>query len=241
MLPSCRLIPAHAGKTVGALDARSRCRAHPRSRGENWLLVGVWCSGWGSSPLTRGKPGVSVDGDGVLGLIPAHAGKTGGERARRDCRWAHPRSRGENAHLNATKHADHGSSPLTRGKRHRERVCLQVPGLIPAHAGKTRSATSLRRARTAHPRSRGENAAVFLGTAWTVGSSPLTRGKPLTTWPANGLSRLIPAHAGKTVRGFVGGDQGRAHPRSRGENCAWRSAISDIWGSSPLTRGKPDD
>ena len=33
-------------------------------------------SGWGSSPLTRGKRGDFLDGVLARGLIPAHAGKT---------------------------------------------------------------------------------------------------------------------------------------------------------------------
>ena len=50
-----RLIPAHAGKTVEARDARSGHGAHPRSRGENgWSPWGA-SSAPGSSPLTRGK------------------------------------------------------------------------------------------------------------------------------------------------------------------------------------------
>ena len=53
--------------------------------------------------------------------------------------------------------------------------------LIPAHAGKTRSATSLRRARTAHPRSRGENPDNDPADMCADGSSPLTRGKHFPT------------------------------------------------------------
>ena len=50
------LIPAHAGKTCRCRSWPRRPRAHPRSRGENW--TGTWdgISGFGSSPLTRGKP-----------------------------------------------------------------------------------------------------------------------------------------------------------------------------------------
>ena len=72
-----RLIPAHAGKTSGSNGRCAPPRAHPRSRGENsgrgvWLLLIT-----GSSPLTRGK---LVGHDlvvSLVGLIPAHAGKTG--------------------------------------------------------------------------------------------------------------------------------------------------------------------
>ena len=91
----------------------------------------------GSSPLTRGKrttiPGWVTD----LGLIPAHAGKTS-PRARRPARGrAHPRSRGENGKLDATKHTLTGSSPLTRGKLDDLVEGNFIYGLIPAHAGKT--------------------------------------------------------------------------------------------------------
>ena len=90
----------------------------------------------------------------------------------------------------------------------------------------------------AHPRSRGENAGTSMEDMGAIGSSPLTRGKPL---PAQGMTlefRLIPAHAGKT--GEIGCKTviARAHPRSRGENLIplTNPSISD--GSSPLTRGK---
>ena len=73
--------------------------AHPRSRGENWVdhTLGIYS----------------------LGLIPAHAGKTGG-RAESGCaRRAHPRSRGENGRTITGFRRRYGSSPLTRGKHPR--------------------------------------------------------------------------------------------------------------------------
>ena len=75
-----RLIPAHAGKTVGRTNIHRASRAHPRSRGENGLFLFpgfVFCFVLlGSSPLTRGKHrGEWTPGYGVR-LIPAHAGKT---------------------------------------------------------------------------------------------------------------------------------------------------------------------
>ena len=71
-------------------------------------------------------------------------------------------------------------------------------GLIPAHAGKTRDRGRNCQEDTAHPRSRGENLVAAVDTMPDTGSSPLTRGKldgPLGPWR---VSRLIPAHAGKT-------------------------------------------
>ena len=73
---SPRLIPAHAGKTAGPKRGLTGKRAHPRSRGENWVTRPMMLRVFGSSPLTRGK----LAGTGALtedlGLIPAHAGKT---------------------------------------------------------------------------------------------------------------------------------------------------------------------
>ena len=51
-------------------------------------------------------------------------------------------------------------------------------------------------------------------------------------------ARLIPAHAGKTLAGYGGLDQQRAHPRSRGENSVAEQHLDERLGSSPLTRGK---
>ena len=93
----------------------------------------------------------------------------------------------------------------------------------------------------AHPRSRGENEYLKRGSFISPGSSPLTRGKPVAVSSHEPVCGLIPAHAGKTghVNNGLVGD--RAHPRSRGENSAMASLASLFGGSSPLTRGKPDD
>ena len=50
-----RLIPAHAGKTNSIGRPGALPRAHPRSRGENFLSSHLLIIGNGSSPLTRGK------------------------------------------------------------------------------------------------------------------------------------------------------------------------------------------
>ena len=112
-----RLIPAHAGKTVGARRRLGNQPAHPRSRGENMTCVTSW--GWvcGSSPLTRGKPRVKSM------MVCAQA--------------AHPRSRGENGFARLGGGGVRGSSPLTRGKRGNGCDHEEDRGLIPAHAGKT--------------------------------------------------------------------------------------------------------
>ena len=90
------LIPAHAGKTVQCGRIGGGGGAHPRSRGENPSLRTPPIPESGSSPLTRGKLVLASDGETELGLIPAHAGKTGYPAFAAPGLWAHPRSRGEN-------------------------------------------------------------------------------------------------------------------------------------------------
>ena len=134
-----------------------------------------------------------------------------------------------------------GSSPLTRGKRSYGEAGSTWDGLIPAHAGKTASHTPSRARTLAHPRSRGENETPAALNGEREGSSPLTRGKPRRLAQMLGCPRLIPAHAGKTTGRGLRAQQGRAHPRSRGENIARQATLGAIKGSSPLTRGKPAD
>ena len=131
-----------------------------------------------------------------------------------------------------------GSSPLTRGKPRAENDDEYLPGLIPAHAGKTCFWSCPRAASRAHPRSRGENEKAGIPASLGAGSSPLTRGKPPYSYPARGRWRLIPAHAGKTAFADVMSITNRAHPRSRGENGKLDGTKHTLVGSSPLTRGK---
>ena len=176
----------------------TRLPAHPRSRGENILPKMRLGSCSGSSPLTRGKPGANQATACHSGLIPAHAGKTAQDVIRLSRHTAHPRSRGENLPVLHPSMTVDGSSPLTRGKRTGPEACHHQARLIPAHAGKTRLSPPRSRTTRAHPRSRGENAALTCRSFATRGSSPLTRGKLDRVHALRVRDRLIPAHAGKT-------------------------------------------
>ena len=151
---------------------------------------------------------------------------------------AHPRSRGENRADAGISTSIRGSSPLTRGK-----LLLHLGGggrgrLIPAHAGKTRSRRSPSRPRGAHPRSRGENVNWVRTSHYTLGSSPLTRGKLAGQHPDHLRTRLIPAHAGKTRRRRPVRPSSPAHPRSRGENPRRRVRQARLRGLIPAHAGK---
>ena len=156
---------------------RASATAHPRSRGENVFMIVVVATLTGSSPLTRGKRERRVDGGDKGRLIPAHAGKTRCRLRRQWPRWAHPRSRGENAMPVQAEPPAKGSSPLTRGKLDALARVGTGDGLIPAHAGKTTPSASRCFSYQAHPRSRGENGHGCNLFTHHNGSSPLTRGK----------------------------------------------------------------
>ena len=63
-------------RTEAAQVLAKAAAAHPRSRGENTIVVVVTKVERGSSPLTRGKHGPTSPPPQTPRLIPAHAGKT---------------------------------------------------------------------------------------------------------------------------------------------------------------------
>ena len=212
----------------------------------------------GSSPLTQGKRRIILPTGRPVRLIPAHAGKTRPRPSPRPPSTAHPRSRGENCMASARVNFSSGSSPLTREKPCSIMGCPASSGLIPAHAGKTGPGPRSWAERRAHPRSCGENVVCFCAPSAVQGSSPLMREKHTACEVLQGVGRLIPAHAGKTLDREGVGLVSWAHPRSHEENqvryprAVWAEGSSpsrgENWwrpvarglraGSSPLTRGK---
>ena len=85
----------------------------------------------------RGKLGHVRVHARVLGLIPAHAGKTGARILAPPAYQAHPRACGENEVEGRRRVVVIGSSPRMRGKLTGFYDIQPGDGLIPAHAGKT--------------------------------------------------------------------------------------------------------
>ena len=131
------LIPAWAGKTMPPRSLRPPARAHPRVGGENQTRWFVSPSPLGSSPRGRGKRGETLAGAGLIGLIPAWAGKTRPRREGSSGPRAHPRVGGENAARVEARSGSAGSSPRGRGKLTSPFTHSLRTGLIPAWAGKT--------------------------------------------------------------------------------------------------------
>ena len=151
----------------------------------------------------------------------------------------HPRSRGEYTGWQGVRHITIGSSPLSRGILIPFVTRDLLQGIIPALAGNTLDALRRVAHDGDHPRSRGEYEGREKSVIAGVGSSPLSRGIPRVPQIAAGRVRIIPALAGNTqgARCYLcsRGD----HPRSRGEYAQAEVNSSFCPGSSPLSRGIP--
>ena len=179
------LILACAGKTNRIASLVSNLPAHPRVCGENGIRRGKPTSPPGSSPRVRGKRLDGLQVDAADGLIPACAGKTSASRPRTARLPAHPRMCGENRRARWDAGIAWGSSPRVRGKQAREGYPFLFDGLIPACAGKTRTAPSTASASEAHPRVCGENNLQEGSHHLVWGSSPRVRGKQGMGWIAS--------------------------------------------------------
>ena len=197
--PIERLIPARAGKTRGPLTTTTEPAAHPRACGENSIAHARAFRLGDSSPRVRGKRLHVPARDDAGRLIPARAGKTGWGAPPRTGAPAHPRVCGENSDAVLVVTQSRGSSPRVRGKHADPRTPREIPGLIPARAGKTCATSTPRAPRSAHPRACGENSLVASPARSAFGSSPRVRGKRRGLRPQIRGRGLIPARAGKTM------------------------------------------
>ena len=112
--------------------------------------------------------------------------------------------------------------------------------ITPAHAGKTQQRLRAGRLVEDHPRACGENMLKPCPFCGSKGSPPRMRGKP-TRYTANiCMSRITPAHAGKTDYAQPAFATEEDHPRACGENEKGKNCESSREGSPPRMRGKPD-
>ena len=131
------ITPAHAGKTSALLLPLCPLEDHPRACGENKAPTSNAAIGKGSPPRMRGKRLTLRLGQRLVGITPAHAGKTSTKCGRSSTRRDHPRACGENDEERAQLIVDWGSPPRMRGKPPVRLVITGAAGITPAHAGKT--------------------------------------------------------------------------------------------------------
>ena len=151
-------------------------------------------------------------------ITPAHAGKTFSVPLSSGRFQDHPRACGENRNCPKAKQKAHGSPPRMRGKRVPTGAAMPLPGITPAHAGKTSAGGLGMNAIKDHPRACGENINAALNQRIDIGSPPRMRGKRIRVFRRKRNIRITPAHAGKTAGQPCMCAVCKDHPRACGEN-----------------------
>ena len=152
-----RITPAHAGKTEGKWQDQEKTEDHPRPCGENVYMTKEEIGAVGSPPPMRGKQPLGQFLLQILGITPAHAGKTLGLKIISYGGKDHPRPCGENAIFTSYAAKNLGSPPPMRGKPSILPATPAPVRITPAHAGKTIKNYRFLRAMKDHPRPCGEN------------------------------------------------------------------------------------
>ena len=195
-----RIIPAHAGQTVGERLERSGVADHPRACGANPRACSIAPRCCGSSPRMRGKHGPGRRHRPPVRIIPAHAGQTTFTSSTLRLNPDHPRACGANHSADTRGTLRVGSSPRMRGKLGTAAAALPLMRIIPAHAGQTTTPKFALKLSTDHPRACGANHVKRRAHSVRHGSSPRMRGKHGHAFIGRRENRIIPAHAGQTRR-----------------------------------------
>ena len=132
------------------------------------------------------------------GITPAHAGKSDSELFSSPEKRDHPRTRGEKLSAPTFPALETGSPPHTRGKGSMSVINAWVDRITPAHAGKSNYVYYCQNKGRDHPRTRGEKREGSRKTFPLGGSPPHTRGKGFCAISFYGITRITPAHAGKS-------------------------------------------
>ena len=170
---------------------------HPRIRGERANAWSHFASSRGSSPHTRGTLPAENRVNAPLRFIPAYAG---------------------NATISSLSFLHLlGSSPHTRGTLALANAIRKGDRFIPAYAGNASLFQMTSRRSSVHPRIRGERQSPNGTSIFFPGSSPHTRGTPISVecWPKS--VRFIPAYAGNAHATGSAASARTVHPRIRGE------------------------
>ena len=132
------ITPAYAGKSGPCAFLCPSPEDHPRIRGEKCGPANRPEAGAGSPPHTRGKEDFFPAAVIGLGITPAYAGKSHGQRKAEHMLEDHPRMRGEKYRLLQIRLLYTGSPPHARGKVLFSASSSALPRITPACAGKSR-------------------------------------------------------------------------------------------------------
>ena len=195
-----RITPAHAGKRWAYPCGRRPCRDHPRTCGEKDLNPIPPALVSGSPPHMRGKVGQLPEIVVVIGITPAHAGKSIPAGKHPGSRWDHPRTCGEKLRITRLDAFLEGSPPHMRGKVFLLPLFQTIHGITPAHAGKSNFFLAFSLLLWDHPRTCGEKSGNLSSTLTHSGSPPHMRGKEWSECHQESRPGITPAHAGKRLR-----------------------------------------
>ena len=171
-------------------------------------------------------------------ITPAHAGKSLFLALFDGISGGSPRTRGEKASRPLAVAVHPGSPPHTRGKVWKSHNQCLRSRITPAHAGKRVPLNPSFAGEKDHPRTRGEKSGCSFLMSCSVGSPPHTRGKAPYGNRSLPLSRITPAHAGKSFSRKAAHTLWEDHPRTRGEKLLFMTLKVLFQGSPPHTRGK---
>ena len=212
------IIPAHAGNTAALRSRSVDYRDHPRACGEHCDTLDHATRNRGSSPRMRGTLDVGLPSAGWTGIIPAHAGNTKGSSIAWRPSGDHPRACGEHQLWILLMTPGLGSSPRMRGTPWCGVRPQRQHGIIPAHAGNTKSIPCDQHESWDHPRACGEHIMQSGSKRSQPGSSPRMRGTPGLDPDYASPFGIIPAHAGNTWSTDAPHEMYRDHPRACGEH-----------------------
>jgi len=192
-------------------------RAHPRVRGDIYVLGAEATWPAGSPPRARGHPSSLPTRSPTGGLTPACAGTSRGSCPMTAGSRAHPRVRGDILRSSPVILPAAGSPPRARGHPQELHQGRALRGLTPACAGTSVGADPVGTPAGAHPRVRGDITRLRDDKPQSVGSPPRARGHRKSPCSHDPRTGLTPACAGTSDVA------GRfcvwcwAHPRVRGD------------------------
>ena len=211
------ITPAHAGKRLAIFALVSRTGDHPRPCGEKSGTGRARRMSRGSPPPMRGKAESKSRPPPCRRITPAHAGKSQAPPRTLIATWDHPRPCGEKPPATSTDSTRTGSPPPMRGKADHSSLSDSRLRITPAHAGKSPPYDRSRLPLKDHPRPCGEKYIADAPLEIWQGSPPPMRGKECLSSRAFIVTRITPAHAGKSNSPPFTAICHRDHPRPCGE------------------------
>ena len=196
------ITPARAGKRSDGSKCPVKCWDHPRACGEKRPLLIHRSHSRGSPPRVRGKGQVNNQPPERVGITPARAGKSCGNRRRVRRKRDHPRACGEKHSRPSGGVVGPGSPPRVRGKVRPRKPRPTPRGITPARAGKRSRLSSTSSKGRDHPRACGEKSDRVSLAPHRAGSPPRVRGKGRRAPDPRKQVGITPARAGKSWRPY---------------------------------------